>query len=52
MTDKEMYLSALLACGEKQGDKIIITQETVREANIKLEILKMVAERQKGEVIK
>ena len=44
MKDKEMYLHMLLACGEKRGDEIIITQETFKEVNIKLEILKMVVE--------
>ena len=42
----EMYIRALLACGKRQGDKVIITSETIRETNIKLKILKMVAEMQ------
>ena len=44
--DEEIYLHALLACGEERGDKIIITPETIKEVNIKLKILKMVAEMQ------
>ena len=48
MADKpsKFYLRALLACGKRSGNTVTITSETIRETNIKLEILKMVAEMQ------